>query len=124
MKTKTFKIYTFFLLVSIFVLSSCKKEELPAKPVAGAFEISHVIPSSISNAQNLFELTIAGSTNGWWVTATEGASWIVIPRKYGSGNHTQNITIQANNTGVERNGWVKVRSTSGEEKIINFKQEG
>ncbi|MBP3943653.1 BACON domain-containing protein [Sphingobacteriaceae bacterium WQ 2009] len=123
MKTKTFKIYSFFFLLSILVLSSCKKENLPVKPVAGTFEISHTFPATISNTQNLFELKILGSTNGWWVTATEGASWIVISRKYGSASHTQNITIQANMTGVARNGWIKVKSTSGEETIINFKQE-
>ncbi|MNX90600.1 hypothetical protein D3C86_1226570 [compost metagenome] len=113
-----------FLILLIFSLIACKKEDLPAKPVAGPFQVTSTIPGEIEKAAGTYTISLEGNTNGWWVTLPANVQWYSVERKYGSGNVTQKLTIKANDSGQERSGSVKINSTSKEEVTINFKQKG
>ena len=117
-------IYRLGIILTAVSALACEKQELPAQPTAGTFALQHNIPASIPKDQAQYQLAIDGSTNGWWVTAPEGVTWITIPRKYGSGSHKQTITFQVNTTGLDRSAWIKVSSTAGNEQMIPIKQEG
>lgn len=125
---KTVKLTTkniFFLccVVLLFLFNACKKENLPVKPQPGPFSVSSTLTAEVSKSANTYTLTIDGHTNGWWITLPDNVQWYTVERKYGSGNITQKITIKANDSGADRQGWVKISSTSKEETTINFKQK-
>ncbi|MQP29426.1 hypothetical protein GEO21_18195 [Sphingobacterium faecium] len=113
-----------FLILLILSLIACKKEDLPAKPVAGPFQVTSTVPVEIEKAAGTYTISIEGNTNGWWVTLPANVQWYSVERKFGSGNVTQKLTIKANDSGQERSGSVKINSTSKEEVTINFKQKG
>ncbi|MEJ5147650.1 MULTISPECIES: BACON domain-containing protein [unclassified Sphingobacterium] len=114
----------FLILLILFALVACKKEDLPAKPVAGPFQMTSTVTNEIEKIASTYTISIEGTTNGWWVTLPANVQWYTMERKYGSGNVTQKLTIKANDSGQDRSGWVKINSTSKEEVIINFKQKG
>lgn len=126
MKTLIYKKgnFGFLILLLLLSLSACKKEDFPAKPAIGSFEVTSTVTSEIAKTAGTYTITIDGSTNGWWLSLPENVQWYSIERKYGSGNVTQKLTIKANENGQERTGWVKINSTSKEEVTINFKQKG
>jgi hypothetical protein len=126
MKTLIYKKGNFGFLILLILLSliACKKEDLPAKPVAGPFQVTSTVTNEIEKAGATYTISIEGSTNGWWVTLPANVQWYSVERKYGSGNVTQKLTIKANDSGQDRLGWVKINSTSKEEVTINFKQKG
>lgn len=126
MKTLIYKKrnFGFLILPLLLTLGACKKENLPAKPVAGPFHVTSTLTSEIEKTASSYTITIDGSTNGWWITLPANVQWYNVERKYGSGNVTQKLTIKANDSGQDRSGWVKINSTSKEEVTINFKQKG
>lgn len=126
MKTLNYKNgdFSFLLLLLLLMLNACKKEELPAKPIAGHFKVTSNVTNEIAKTAEIYTITIEGTTNGWWLTLPANVQWYSVERKYGSGNVTQKLTIKANDTGQDRSGWVKINATSNEEMTINFKQKG
>ncbi|HAU55409.1 MULTISPECIES: hypothetical protein [Sphingobacterium] len=107
----------------LFLFRACKKENVPGKPQSSPFFLSSTLTSEVGKSASTYTLTIDGNTNGWWVTLPDNIQWYTIERKYGSGNITQKITLNDNDTGTDRQGWIKINSTSKEEITINFKQK-
>jgi hypothetical protein len=114
----------FLILLILLSLIACKKEDLPAKPVVGPFQVNSTVTGEIEKAAGTYTISIEGTTNGWWVTLPVNVQWYSVERKYGSGNVIQKLTIKANDSGQDRSGWIKINSTSKEEVTINFKQKG
>ena len=116
--------FGFLILLILLSLIACKKENLPAKPVAGPFQVNSTVTNEIEKVAGTYTISIEGTNNGWWVTLPPNVQWYSVERKYGSGNVTQKLTVKANDSGQDRSGWVKINSTSKEEVTINFKQKG
>lgn len=107
-----------FLLVSLIVVG-CKKEPLPAKPVASSFSVTSTIPVTIPVEGGVYSLEIEGGTNGWWITVSEETiTWLNVNRKYGSGDVSQDVVIKANTSGQKRDVQLVIRSTSQVEPVV------
>lgn len=106
------------LLFSLLVVG-CKKEPLPMKPVASSFSVTSTIPAIIPVEGGVYSLKIEGGTNGWWVTLSEETTaWLNVNRKYGSGDVSQEILIEANASGQKREMQLVIRSTSQVAPVI------
>lgn len=111
--------YCLALFILIFV--GCKKDQ-HVKPVPGDFEVVSEIPLAISSSGGTFTLTIDGTTNGWWVEVTNNASWVTIPRKYGSSKVSQQIKIASNTSNADRESEIMIHSTGGQKEVIKINQ--
>jgi|SRR5690606_2020288 len=123
MKTKKtiYYIASSFLVCCLFLVTSCKKNELPEKPEAGPFSVSSTIASRIPAAGATYTLTIEGTTNGWWVESD--VDWVTIARRYGSATANQEVKIMSNTTDQIRETEIIVHATGGQKETIRIIQE-
>ena len=127
MKIKTYISSAFYILVMCMMISSCKKDELPNKPVPSAFSATAVNGTAIVPAAGAtVTISISGGSNGWWIVIPEAQkSWCSVTRSYGSGNIEVPLVIKANSTGLERSVDISVNPTFGLSPAkITFKQAG
>ncbi len=107
---KNINVVIFFLLIA--VMSSCKKQNIPAKPEPSDFSamLKGTIPFPASGGVDT--IIVHGNTEGWWVTLPDN-NWVVISKKYGSGEFKLPVTIKANTTGTDRELSVQINPTFG-----------
>ncbi|CAL1519689.1 BACON domain-containing protein [Chitinophaga sp. MM2321] len=107
-------ISTLFIMAIIIVFSSCRKDEMPAKPQPSPFTASIDGSTTFPATGGTANIVISAGADGWWVTvpATE-KSWCVIKKIYGSGDFTVPVTIAENTTGTARRVAVTVSPTFG-----------
>jgi len=117
---KYLKIYSAIFSL-LLLLSSCSKD-LPVAPQAGPFEVTHDIPVSVLASGGSYNLTIDGTTNGWWIVKSENVSWLTINRMYGSAKVSQQITISPNTGANAREVTIEIKATNNESKIIKISQ--
>lgn len=111
------------VIITIGLFTSCKKQDLPAKPQPSAFsttmENNSTNFTAVGGTSNII---VTGGTNGWWVTMPVN-NWCVITKLYGSGDFKIPVTIKPNTSGVAREINVVIHPTFGLEAVtINLKQ--
>lgn len=118
---KYFKLF-FTVLIMVVLMYSCRTDD-PVPPQAGPFDVTHDIPAEVPAAGGTYNLTIDGSTNGWWIVKSANVSWLTINRLFGSAKVSQQITISANTETAAREVSLEINSTNKESKIIKIIQE-
>lgn len=107
------------VLALLIMVSSCKKDEIPAKPEPSPFSVALENQNSLPKQGGVVNLVISAGSNGWWIEIPEDAkSWIVINRVFGSGNVTLPVTVKENSTETSRTASVKVNSTFGLPPVV------
>lgn len=117
---KYFKIYSAIFSL-LLLLNSCSKDQ-PVAPQAGPFEVTHDIPASVPASGGSYNLTIDGTTNGWWIVKSENVTWLTINRVYGSAKVSQQITVSPNTGANAREVTLEIKATNNESKIIKINQ--
>lgn len=99
-------------LVLIAVMISCKKQNIPVKPEPSEFSAMLKGNSLFPASGGVDTIIVHGNTDGWWVTIPDN-NWVVISKKYGSGEFKLPVTIKPNNTGSDRELSVQINPTFG-----------
>ena len=105
LKIKSMK-YINKIIVFVFVIFlgfSCKKQQLPDKPMPSPFSVTIENSTSIPAAGSNVVVDIKAGSDGWWLTIPpETKTWCTSSQAYGSGDKSINITFKPNTTGASR----------------------
>jgi hypothetical protein len=92
-------VFAFLILLNI----SCKKQQLPVKPMPSPFSVTIENSTTIPPAGAKVMVDIKAGSDGWWLTIPpETKTWCTSSQVYGSGDKSINITFKPNTTGARR----------------------
>ncbi len=73
-----------------------------------------VSPTTLTFPGNAGDDTISVNADGdWEVTVTKGADWITVNRQYGFGSRNVKVSVDANDTSMDRTGTIQITDDTG-----------
>ena len=99
------------ILVSLIIFYSCKKQNLPVKPSSSDFSAMLKMNSTLPAIGGKDTIVVKGGTNGWWVTIPDNNDWMIITKRFGSGDFNLPVTVKPNTTNMTRETTVIINPT-------------
>ena len=99
------------VIVSLIIFYSCKKQNLPVKPSPSDFSAVLKNNTTFSAAGGKDTIVVKGGTDGWWVTIPDNNDWVIITKRFGSGDFNLPVTVKPNTTNMTRETTVNINPT-------------
>ncbi len=111
MRRKSQYINAAMVIVSLIIFYSCKKQNLPVKPSSSDFSAMLKMNSAFPPIGGKDTIVVKGGTNGWWVTIPDNNDWVIITKRFGSGDFNLPVTVKPNTTNMTRETTVIINPT-------------
>lgn len=112
------------LIIFLFLVSSCKKQDIPHKPKPSPFSVSVQDQSKIPFGGGQKIVDIKAGADGWWIVIPPDATWCTSSQLFGSGDKTITLKFSKNTTSANRSVTVEFNPTFDLPKEeITFEQE-
>ena len=99
---KIFKyINAVIIILLVTILGACGKQNIPVEPASSAFSAMLKGNTSFSAVGGKDTIAVKGGTDGWWVTLPDN-DWVVISKRFGSGDFNLPLTVKPNTTNQAR----------------------
>lgn len=103
-------INTAIIIILVTIFCSCEKQNIPVKPSPSDFSAVLKNNTTFSAAGGKDSIVVKGGTDGWWVTIPDN-DWVVITKRFGSGDFNLPVTVKPNTTNLAREMTVIINPT-------------